>query len=832
MDKRTYCKGIAIISLLLTLWAACSLEGDIEALRQKPVGNPGLSIPSAPSAPVLTTSNGQITVTWTAVQGATAYEVWMGTANNPSTAVKRGSDVSDLFAVITGLTNNTTYYVWIKAKNSAGASGFSPATSGTPSASVAVPQAPAIPTVSIGNGQITVTWAAVSGATSYEVYYSQSATIPAAPLATVTGLNRTITGLTNGTTYYFWVKAVNANGTSTASPMANGKPVANMGAITLVSGNGQLIASWTAVTGADQYEVYRNTSNSIPASPAQTVSTTTVTITGLTNGTTYYVWVKPRNATGTGSASTVVNGKPIANMGAVTLVPGNGQLTASWTAVAGADQYEVYRNTSNSIPASQAQTVNAPATSATISGLTNNTTYYVWVKPKNANGAGSVSAVASGTPAIRAGLYKGSVNDSNKIGDYNLSQSLTYISSYAVSGDHFYIVLGANESVSPASLNYSGKTVGITLQGYGGERTITLASNGSMFTINTGVTLTLDENVTLVGRSTNNASLVSLNSGNLVINAGAKVSGNTLSSNGGGIYVSGGNLTINGGTISGNTAYDGGGICVGSGTVTIHGGTISNNTTYAGGGGIIVNSGGTVTMNGGTISENTANSNNSSGGGGIVVNSGGTVTMNGGTISGNTANNTGRSGGIWVNSGTFIMHSGTISGNTANSGGGIYVYNGTFTINGGTINGNTARGGGVFVGSGTVTMNGGTISGNKSNSQGGGVEVSSGTFTMYGGVISGNTASTYGGGIYVNSSASFKKLPSSGGQNSGIIYGNEETGVDAGGALLKNTAGSNGGHAVWLSSNGRRNTTAGQTDQIDTTTGRGLSANGNAPFVN
>jgi len=80
----------------------------------------------------------------------------------------------------------------------------------------------------------------------------------------------------------------------------------------------------------------------------------------------------------------------------------------------------------------------------------------------------------------------------------------------------------------------------------------------------------------------------------------------------------------------------------------------------------------------------------------------------------------------------------------------------------------------------------------------------------------------------------FKKLPpNGGGQNSGIIYGSEAVGNDANGIPLKNTASygdSYGGHAVYLSSTQKRSTTAGQTDQIDTTTGRGLSANGNPPF--
>jgi predicted outer membrane repeat protein len=134
-------------------------------------------------------------------------------------------------------------------------------------------------------------------------------------------------------------------------------------------------------------------------------------------------------------------------------------------------------------------------------------------------------------------------------------------------------------------------------------------------------------------------------------------------------------------------------------------------------------------------------------------------------------------------------------------------------------------------------MEGGGISGNTARYHGGGVYVTGGTFTMSGGEISGNTSfsssDSDGGGVYVYY-GTFKKLPSGGGQNSGIIYGNEETGVDANGVPLKNTSGNSNGHAVYfyssLSTRPRRNTTAGQTDHIDSTTGRGLSANGNPPY--
>jgi len=912
------------------------------AASAKPVGNMG--------AVTVASGDGQLTVSWSAVAGADQYEVYCDIGNSiPSTPAQM---VSATTATISSLANGTTYNVWVKPKNANGAGEVSAPASGTPMA------APGSLILSVAHQQITVSWAAVPGAASYEVFYSTTTTIPASPSDTVTTLNHTFVSFTNGTTYYLWVKAVNANGTSAASPMASGKPIGNMGAVTLTvggsgqlvlswsavagadqyevyhnttttmpgtasstvsattatisslvngttynvwvkpknangvgaestavsgkpiagmgavalatGGSGELVLSWSAVTGADEYEVYRNTGNSIPASPVQTVSTTTATISGLVNGTTYYFWVKGKNSSGTSSASTVVSGKPIGSMGAVTLTSGNEQLTVSWSAVAGADQYEVYHSTSTTMPGTASQTVNAPATTATIGTLTNGTTYYVWVKGKNTTGTGNASTVVSGKPLgthgaptvspaykqllvtwtavpgadeyevyygtgitpttliattasttttikeltggvtyyvrLRAknstgvsdygpsgngvpdivrspGLYRGD----DKIGDQNLSSSVSYLSTSAVTGGDYYIVLGADESVSPMTLNYTNKTVGITLSGYGSERTVTLGSNGNMFTVNAGVTLTLNENITLVGRDTNNASLVLVNSDGFFIMDDGEITGNTSSSfrSGGGVFVNGGTFVMHGGTIIGNILL---------------------------------------------------NLTNQSGGGGVSVFDNGTFTMNGGTISGNRAHD---SGGVYVSNGIFTMNGGEISGNTSDYTGGVSIrFGGTFTMYDGSISGNTASGsnvtgGGVWVG-GTFTMYNGSISGNTAsgNFNGGSVLVMDGIFTMHGGVISGNTASgdyRNCGGVFVyNSTSTFIKQPGSGSINSGIIYGSDAVGNDVNGIPLKNIGAD--GHAVY-SDLGRRNTTAGQTDQIDTSTGRGLSANGNAPYL-
>jgi hypothetical protein len=217
------------------------------------------------------------------------------------------------------------------------------------------------------------------------------------------------------------------------------------------------------------------------------------------------------------------------------------------------------------------------------------------------------------------------------------------------------------------------------------------------------------------------------------------------------------------------------------GILLMKAGSLITGNTYTYGGGVRVN-GGTFTMNGGAVSENTTpqSSGSRSGGGGVLVNDG-TFTMNGGAVSGNTSFSFG-GGGVRVNDGTFTMNGGAVSGNTSNVGGGVCVsYDGTFTMSGGTVSGNTAF------------------------STGGGVSVYyDGTFTMNGGAVSGNTSSS-GGGVYL-SSGTFTK------QSGGVIYGSNESN-----SSLRNTASGNYGHAVYVSSARRRNTTAGMGVTLDST---------------
>ena len=93
--------------------------------------------PPAPLSPPIVESGGirTLNVSWAPVAGAQGYEVYYGTAADGTGRVPFPGVIpasASPAAVITGLQTDTPYYVWVRAKNERGTSGFSPSATGTP----------------------------------------------------------------------------------------------------------------------------------------------------------------------------------------------------------------------------------------------------------------------------------------------------------------------------------------------------------------------------------------------------------------------------------------------------------------------------------------------------------------------------------------------------------------------------------------------------------------------------------------------------------------------------------------------------------------------------
>jgi predicted phage tail protein len=117
-----------------------------------------------------------------------------------------------------------------------------------------------------------------------------------------------------GQPYYFEIAAVSGFGTSPNSAEASAMAVPAVPAgVSASAGNGTVMLSWSAATGAASYNVYQGTSaGGEGAAAATSTNGTTVTLNGLNNGTTYYFKVAAVDAGGISAPSAEVSATPVA----------------------------------------------------------------------------------------------------------------------------------------------------------------------------------------------------------------------------------------------------------------------------------------------------------------------------------------------------------------------------------------------------------------------------------------------------------------------------------------------------------------------------------------
>ena len=136
----------------------------------------------------------------------------------------------------------------------------------------------------------------MENADKYAVYRGTAANSLTLVSDAITDTTYTVTGLTNGTKYYFAIKAHSNNEWTEFSEVISATPVATVikpSNIKATGGDGEVTLTWDAVEGATKYAVsiYKGTGTNYN-NLTKTLTSTSYTATGLTNGTTYQFLVQ------------------------------------------------------------------------------------------------------------------------------------------------------------------------------------------------------------------------------------------------------------------------------------------------------------------------------------------------------------------------------------------------------------------------------------------------------------------------------------------------------------------------------------------------------------
>jgi len=430
--------GFSTSNAVSSIWVGMSLSsnGNIFILNNYNVLRAAaLSTPSAPATISATVGNTQATVTWavpTSNPSLIDYVIQYSSNDGYTWSNFIPSNVSvsngSASATITGLSNGTGYLFRVSGRNAWGFGNYAKtSTALTPGY---LPWSARNIATTAGDSSILVTWEnsywdGDSPITGYQVEYStNNSTWTKFPSSGLSNSPVTITGLTNGTSYFVRVTSVNNVGSGTPVRTSQYTPIipkTNPGkpsTPTATYSGSNINLTWNAPTSnsgsaiTDYVYEYSTDAGSSWSVFTHTASTSTnVTISGLPGGAVYIFRVSAKNSVGTGVASD--NSSPAAVAPAAPAAPtgihGDGTVTLSWSAPstggAAISDYVIQFSSNGGTNWSTFSHVASVETSITVNSLVNGTAYIFRVAAINIvgtglNSANSLATTPSGLPGV------------------------------------------------------------------------------------------------------------------------------------------------------------------------------------------------------------------------------------------------------------------------------------------------------------------------------------------------------------------------------------------------------------------------------------------------
>ena len=261
--------------------------------------------PGAPGTPTVTASDGtstaQVALSWGDVSCETGYVVYRNTVDTYASATALYTNAADATTYNdTAATAGQLYYYWVTATN-AGGSAASASDSGykrlTAPGNVAA-------TDGASTANVTVTWDAATGASTYHLYRDTDATPAGATALGPQSSGYADTSATPGQLYYYWVVASNSTSSSTSDWSTANSGYRKLATVAGVAATENLTdkvtVSWTDGAGETGYAIWRYTadvSNSATYVATAAANATSYDDVSAVAGTDYYYWVLATNST-------------------------------------------------------------------------------------------------------------------------------------------------------------------------------------------------------------------------------------------------------------------------------------------------------------------------------------------------------------------------------------------------------------------------------------------------------------------------------------------------------------------------------------------------------